>query len=48
MATNNPAERAIEPALVGETEECGVEHGDFDIQLDQSGEAVDGFSNVYG
>jgi hypothetical protein len=25
-----------------------VEHGDFDIQLDQSGQPVDGFSEVHG
>lgn len=33
--------------LIEEDEEYGVEHGDFDVQLDQGGEAVDGFSKIH-
>lgn len=33
---------------VEEDEQHWVEHGDLDIQFDQSGQTVDGFSKVHG
>jgi hypothetical protein len=33
---------------VEEDEKHGVEHRHFDVQLDQSREAIDGFSKIHG